>query len=152
KTLKIWDVAKGRAVFSVAETPDGLGSDVPPATRWSPDGRRLLTGSNSGTVLKVWDVARGQEVVSFKGHAERVLSVAWSPDGKHVLSGDGNSTIKLGAAATSRESLRLKEHKGGTQYRLTWSPDGKRFLSACAVGRDPVKVWDAKQGREVRSL
>jgi WD40 repeat protein len=152
KTLKIWDVVKGRAVFSVAETPDGLGSDVPPATRWSPDGRRLLTGSNSGTVLKVWDVEKGQEVVSFKGHAAPVLSVAWSPDGKHILSGDVDNTLKLWDAEKGRESLRLQEHKGGIQYRLAWSPDGKRFLSACAVGRDPVKVWDAKLGREVRSL
>jgi WD40 repeat protein len=45
---------------------------------WSPDGRRLATASWDQTA-KVWDAASGQEVLTLRGHTDRVVSVAWSP-------------------------------------------------------------------------
>jgi sugar lactone lactonase YvrE len=51
---------------------------------WSPDGQRLVTGSQDQTA-KVWDADKGQEVLSLKGHTLLVTSVAWSPDGKRVF-------------------------------------------------------------------
>jgi WD40 repeat protein len=54
---------------------------------FSPDGRRLLSGSDDQT-LRLWDAESGQEIRSFAGHqGDLVTSVAFSPDGQRLLSG-----------------------------------------------------------------
>ena len=51
----------------------------------SPDGRRLASASNDQTV-KLWDASTGQELLTLKGHTDRVDSVAFSPDGRRLAS------------------------------------------------------------------
>ena len=52
---------------------------------FSPDGRRIVSGSYDKTV-KVWDAATGQEMLTLKGHTA-VYSVAFSPDGRRIARG-----------------------------------------------------------------
>jgi len=66
---------------------------------FSPDGRRILTGSLDQTA-KVWDAAKCQELFSLKGHTHFVLSVAFSPDGRRILTGSYDNTAKVWDAAT----------------------------------------------------
>jgi WD40 repeat protein len=65
---------------------------------------RLATGSVDRTV-KLWDAATGQELLTFKGHADQVNSVAFSPDGKRLATGSWDHTVKLWDAATEQEVL-----------------------------------------------
>ena len=37
--------------------------------------------------VKVWDAQTGQELLTLKGHTERVCGVAFSPDGNRLASG-----------------------------------------------------------------
>src|SRR6266446_1978102 len=53
------------------------------ATQFSPDGRKLLSGSGDKT-LRLWDVETGEELKTFRGHTELIGSVAFSPDEKLV--------------------------------------------------------------------
>jgi hypothetical protein len=53
------------------------------AVAFSPDGRRLASGSWDGTV-KVWDAATRQELATLRGHGPG--AVAFSPDGRRLAS------------------------------------------------------------------
>ena len=43
-------------------------SDVVKSVAWSPDGKRIASGSYDNTV-QVWDAADGSNVFTYKGHS-----------------------------------------------------------------------------------
>ena len=75
KTVKLWDAATGQLL----RTFEGH-ADVVNSVAFSPDGTRVLSGSDDKT-LKLWDAATGQLLRTFEGHTDEVTSVAFSPDG-----------------------------------------------------------------------
>jgi len=64
------------------------------AVVWSPDGKRIASGSVDKTV-QVWDAADGSHVYTYRGHSNRVWSVAWSSDGKRIASGSNDATVQV---------------------------------------------------------
>src|SRR5207249_4526695 len=117
-------------------------SDFVESVAFSPDGKRLASGSYDQTV-KVWDAATGQETLTHKGHTGWVSSVAFSPDGKRLASASVDGTVKVWEAARGRGTLTLKGHTGWVSS-VCFSPDGQRLASASMD--DTVRVWDASSG------
>ncbi|MBI2264491.1 MAG: protein kinase [Armatimonadetes bacterium] len=77
---------------SVAEkTLKGLTSAVL-SVSFSPNGKKLASGSRDGTVI-IWDVAGGSAEKTFMGHTDGVSSVSFSPDGKRLASGSDDKTV-----------------------------------------------------------
>ena len=69
---------------------------------FSPDGKRLVTGSVDGTV-KLWDMNTNQELITLKGHADEVTSIIFSSDGKALATTGLDGTLRLWRAATESE-------------------------------------------------
>ena len=79
----------GEALFTL----DGHGGWVR-SVCFSPDGRRLASGSFDRTV-RLWDVETGACVRTLEGHGDVVYSVCFSPDGRMVASGNSDETVRL---------------------------------------------------------
>ena len=54
---------------------------------FSADGTRIVTASEDKTA-KVWDARSGAEMLTLKGHTDRVNSASFSPDGTRIVTGE----------------------------------------------------------------
>ena len=112
KNAKVWDALTGRELVSFRDVEPGSAAsryrklrsnrrslDVAAArilralpghqgsilcVSWSPDRRRLATGSGDKTA-KIWEATTGQELLTLSGHQGKVSSVAWSPGGQRLV-------------------------------------------------------------------
>ena len=73
---------------------------------FSPDGARVLTGSDDGKA-RLWDAATGKTLATFEGHKGAVTAVAFSPDGARVLTGTRRRVC--GMQRRARRSRRLRD-------------------------------------------
>jgi len=127
---------------------------------FSPDGRRILTGSRDKTA-KVWDVATGRELMTLKGHKGFVMSVAFSSDGQRIVTGGGEWGVgkKSGEARVwDSKTGELLLDLAGHSYcvcSVAFSPDGQRIVTGAGDwGNGPGEaiVWDAMTGREILTI
>ena len=93
---------------------------------FSPDGNRIVSGSDDKTV-RLWDAATGQPVGDpLTGHTDTVYSVAFSPDGTRIVSGSDDKTVRLWPAypdAASALCAKLTTNMSHQQWRDWVSPD-----------------------------
>ncbi|MFH7027078.1 MAG: WD40 repeat domain-containing protein [Heteroscytonema crispum UTEX LB 1556] len=64
------------------------------AIAFSPDGKKIATGSDDKTV-KIWKLETGEEPATLKAHFGGVYAVAFNPDGKTLVSASADNSIKI---------------------------------------------------------
>jgi hypothetical protein len=133
----VWDARTGSPQLELKGHTDGVVS-----VAFSPDGRRIVTGSCDQTA-KVWDARTGSPQLKLEGHTGLVRSVAFSPDGTRIVTGSNDQTARVWDARTGATQLKLEGHTGGV-VSVAFSPDGTRLVTG-SDGRT-ARVWDARTG------
>jgi WD40 repeat protein len=111
------------------------------AAAFSPDGTRLVTGTELTRSGRVLDVETGNEVAALHGHGGAIRAVAFSADGKRVLTGSADGTARAWDAATGQPIVALGGHDGPVRA-VACSPDGSQVLTGSADGT--AKLWDVR--------
>jgi WD40 repeat protein len=87
-SLRILDVRSGRVLKQI------WGGNAFCAA-FSPDGKRVVSGSCFDPDVRVWDAASGKELRKYQGHTAGVTSVAFFPDGKRIASASSDGTPRI---------------------------------------------------------
>ncbi len=149
----VWAVQDGRLVARIPQQQVN-------ALAFSPDGRRLVTGSLEGDV-DVWEARTGRQLDALSGNLGQVLDLAVSPDGARVATSSTDGTVRLWDLGTGRQLLTLANGVAGevgakskTCFRrnrnaylgvggkLAFSPDGTRLAYTAADGTVRVLALD----------
>jgi WD40 repeat protein/serine/threonine protein kinase len=150
-TVRFWDVTSGTEVSRLDRTGRSA------ALALSPDGKRILTGSddrnardqNAVRAAKLWDVETGKLITLLSGHKHEVMAVAFSPDGKWLFTGDAGGIGVLWDAQTLKVVHRLQSHTRKITA-AAFLPDGSRLLTASLD--KTVAQWDVASGKELVPL
>jgi WD40 repeat protein/serine/threonine protein kinase len=110
------------------------------AVTFRPDGRRLATMGDEGTI-RIWDTGSGREVTTIstgRGLAQPGVGVCWSPDGRRLASVAVEGFLRIWDAETGRQTTQIAQKTRA----VAWSPDGTRIASALIDTGLEVRGWD----------
>ncbi|MBI2947504.1 MAG: protein kinase [Verrucomicrobia bacterium] len=143
---RIWDARTGQLLL-----PPLTHSNSVTCAEFSPDGRRVATGSLDGTV-RVWDAFTGKPITPFLQHETCVYTAIWSPDGRRIVTACTDNTYLPGTARvwdaeTGQPVLPPITHRVGV-YGAAYSPNGKLMVT----WDDRARVWDAQSGQPLSPL
>jgi len=91
--------------------------------------------------LPVFGTCKGNVLKVFKGHQDKISSIAFSPNGKSIITGSWDNTARLWDLQGNIPQV-YKGHEVGINS-VAFSPDGKRILT----GSDDrtARLWELKK-------
>ena len=135
--IRLFDFATGRLVALLKGH-----SDVVLALAFSPDGRRLISGSADDTAI-IWDVEQRRVLQQLKGHTASIYAVGFTPDGARAVTGSYDRDLRLWSVADGQPIGDPMTGHGDKIYALAVAPDGT-IASGDESGE--IRLWDGKTG------
>ncbi|XP_038972960.1 flowering time control protein FY-like isoform X2 [Phoenix dactylifera] len=115
---------------------------------WTPTGRRLITGSQSGE-FTLWNGQSFNFEMILQAHEQAIRSMVWSHNENWMVTGDDGGSIKYWQNNMNNVKVNKSAHKESVRD-LSFS---KTDLKFCSCSDDTtVKVWDFARCQEERSL
>jgi WD40 repeat protein len=131
QNVRLWDVTTHQQI--------GAPINHVSSVAFSPDGKTLVTGSDSGTV-QLWNVASHQQIgAPLVGHDQAVVSVAFSPDGDTVASGGADGTVRLWDVTTQQQIGAPLTGHTNLVSSVAFSPNSN--ILASGSWDDTVRLW-----------
>ncbi|MDV9172067.1 hypothetical protein R6V09_18360 [Streptomyces sp. W16] len=153
--VRVFDVVDGRPAFvlnaggsSSAARSSGLAraidqsNDTVLSVAFSPDGDRLATSSDNGTI-RLWNAATGRLEDTF---TKAGTLVAFSPDGTTLATGDDDGSVRLRDVSTWYARTTFIGHTGAVRAPWRSAPTGARWPASgprgaygCGARRCPAR-------------
>ncbi|GAA5910171.1 WD40 repeat domain-containing protein [Sporobolomyces salmoneus] len=114
---------------------------------FTPDARRILTGSTSGE-FTLWNGLTFNFETILQAHDSAVRALAWSNSGQWLLSTDNSGLIKY--FQPNMNNLQIFQGHNEAIRDVSWAPNDERF---CTGGDDGVlKIWNFERMKEEKVL
>ena len=143
--IRIWDTKAQKELEMFGDH-----TDVVNGVAFSPDGKRLASGSADKSV-RIWEVAGGKQTGLMRDHSDAVLGMCWSPDGRYAVSCGADWSIKVWDPIAGKRVYSVGAHDGAVNS-VVFSPDGKGLLSSSADKSAKLWSFGADNSTAVRSL
>ncbi|KAM2065408.1 hypothetical protein FF1_028405 [Malus domestica] len=115
---------------------------------WTPTGRRLITGSQSGE-FTLWNGQSFNFEMILQAHDQAIRSMVWSHNDNWMVSGDDGGAIKYWQNNMNNVKANKSAHKESVRDLSFCKTD----LKFCSCSDDnTVKVWDFARCQEERTL
>lgn len=115
--------------------------------KWTPEGRRLITGASSGE-FTIWNGLTFNFETILQGHEQAIRTMAWSCNGSYLLSGDHVGTIKYWQPNLNNLHV-VQGHKEPVRD-VSFCPSDLKFASCSDDGT--IKIWDFIDAKEESCL
>ncbi len=129
------------------------GGDLPPTSEiisalvFSPDGRKLVSGTYGGQV-KMWDVESGVALTSFtvqNPRREQIETLSFSSNGVLLAAGSTDRIYVIGS-----RKLTLLREIDASAATLVFAPDSTVLVSGLRIGT--IELWDIETGIKLTTL
>jgi len=163
--VRLYDFASGRLEALLKGH-----SNVIWALAFSPDGRRLISGSFDKTAI-VWDLPTRRQERRLWGHALNVTAVAFTNGGERVVTGSEDGTLRVWSATDGKLVAEMTEHKRkvesaaaerSAREKKEYKPLPVGVTAVAASPAEPliasgdtdgtVLLWDARTGAALREF
>jgi WD40 repeat protein len=141
---RFWDTATGAPL----PAPQGLGdASQITAVEYSPDGKRMAIGHESGLV-RLLNFAAGEAISLPQSHEGRVLELSFTADAKTLATAcpeDPGFRIWDATSGAARRTVAFAERIFSSGHPLAFSPDGRRLAVGAmrSTGRSGmIGIWD----------
>lgn len=144
-TIKIWEVATGRALPPLSVPNTGVFVAYGGVfANFSQDGKKLATGG-FGTQTFLWETETGKQLQKMSGRTNMAYAVAFSADGTQLTSG-GRTRWDL----RTGQGRRLSSQPSDKLFAMP-SPDGK-LIAMFAPNIPTITIYDATNGKTLQTL
>lgn len=108
------------------------------AVCWTPDGRRLLTGTHTGE-FTLWNGLLFNFETILQAHDDPIRCMVWSHNEEWMITSDDLGVLKYWQPNMNNVKA-FRAHEGHSVRKVAFSPSDKKFASASDDGY--LKIWD----------